>query len=880
MPGWLGSDERWINPSLFFCFFLKPSLIGGYRPHILGISESSFKNSHDKSDVLIDDYNVFFSKTLENANLNVSRVSVFTHKDLIVKERADLMNDTFSSIWLEIGLPRHKKILVCNLYRDWQYLSQDSDSSLATSAQLERWLSFLDQWERAMQENKEIHFMGDTNLDFLKWNNPNQPGSNQRKRLHKLSHAVFDRIFPFGFVQLISVPTRFWPGQEPSGLDHWYSNKPGKLSDIQVNNHGGSDHKLLFGIRYSKAVISKPKIIKKRSYKKFDPFQFLAAIKSISWWEVYSSEDVETATDLFTQKITEILDKMAPIKSIQVRKKYSPWLSPHLKDEMKKRDEAQCVAQETGLEEDWKAYKKLRNSVNNNLKGAKKIWQKEKMTYYSEDSRSTWKHIRSWIGWSSGGPPTKLLDNGILHSKPSELASIMNTFFVDKVENLRRNIPISNLNPLDQVRNLMQRRTCSFGLLPVHPDDIYKIINKLKSSKSCGIDNIDSYILKLAKDDLVPVITHLVNLSIKYRVFPTQWKLAKVIPLHKKEETVIAKNYRPVALLPITSKILERAVFVQLVKYFESNHLLHPSHHGFRSMHNTSTALLQMFDTWLEALENDEISAVIMLDLSAFDVVDHGILIDKLELYGLDTGSLTWFDSCLSGRSQQVFIEGSLSSPLSLEAGVPQGSVLGPLLYILFTNDLPEAIHDHLAEGNSFFNIHCKSCGEICSFADDSTYTISRTATDELNEVIDRKYKDIALYMNANKLVLNTDKTHLLVMATPYQHKHFEDFGIILNTGTEAIEPIYSEKLLGGHITNDFKFNEHLKDNDNSAFKSLTSCVNALAKISSVASFKTRKMVANGIVISKLVYLIQWWGGCSDYLITYLQVLQNRLLDW
>ena len=117
-------------------------------------------------------------------------------------------------------------------------------------------------------------------------------------------------------------------------------------------------------------------------------------------------------------------------------------------------------------------------------------------------------------------------------------------------------------------------------------------------------------------------------------------------------------------------------------------------------------------------------------------------------------------------------------------------------------------------------------------------------------------------------------------MATPYQHKHFEDFGIILNTGTEAIEPIYSEKLLGGHIINDFKFNEHLKDNDNSAFKSLTSCVNALAKISSVASFKIRKMVANGIVISKLVYLIQWWGGCSDYLITYLQVLQNRLLDW
>ena len=549
---------------------------------------------------------------------------------------------------------------------------------------------------------------------------------------------------------------------------------------------------------------------------------------------------------------------MAPIKSFQVRKKYAPWLSPNLKAEMINRDEAQQFAHEVRSEEAWKKYKELRNSVSNKLKGAKKNWQKDKLAEYTSDSRSTWQHVRAWLGWSSGGPPTKLFDNGIMHSKPSDLSRIMNSFFVNKVENLRRNIPVSNLNPLDQVRNLMQKRTCSFGLRPVHPDEIAKIISRLKSSKSCGIDNIDSYILKLVKDELVPVITHLVNLSVKYKVFPNQWKLAKVIPLHKKDDTVLAKNYRPVALLPITSKILERAVFCQVIEYFESNHLIHPSHHGFRSMHNTSTALLQMFDTWLEALENDEISAVIMLDLSAaFDVVDHDILIEKLKLYGLDSATLTWFDSYLSGRSQKVFIEGSLSDSLSLEAGVPQGSVLGPLLYILFTNDLPEATHDHLAEGNSFFNVHCSSCGGICSFADDSTLTISRKNPEELDDIIDKKYKDIARYMTANKLVLNSDKTHLLIMATPYQHKHHQDYGITLNTGHEIVEPIYSEKLLGGHITNDFKFNEHLKENEKSAFRTLTSRVNALAKISKISSFKTRNMVANGIIISQLVYLIQ-----------------------
>ena len=517
--------------------------------------------------------------------------------------------------------------------------------------------------------------------------------------------------------------------------------------------------------------------------------------------------------------------------------------------------------------------KKLRNSVSNKLKGAKKSWQRKKMTEYSLDSRSTWNHVKSCLGWSTGGPPTKLYHNGTVHSKPSDLVEIMNTFFITKIRNLRNNLPHCSSNPLNLVQSIMQQRTCSFTFQPVHPDVISKIIDKLKSSKTCGVDNIDSYVLKLAKHELLPVITHLVNLSIKCKTFPSHWKLSKVIPLHKKEDTILPENYRPVALLPIVSKILEKTVFNQVIEYFESNQLLHPSHHGFRSMHNTSTALLQMFDTWLEALENNDISAVIMLDLSAaFDVVDHEILIQKLQLYGLDVNALAWFKSYLTNRSQQVYIEGSLSKSLSLDAGVPQGSVLGPLLYIIFTNDLPEVVHDHLAEGNSLYSIHCHSCGGVCSFADDSTITVSRADPSELNMIVDMKYKQVEKYMAANKLVLNSKKTHLLIMSTPYRHRNQGNFGINLNTGTEIIQPSYSEKLLGGLITNDFKFNHHLKDNERSVFKSLTSRVNALAKISILSPFKVRKMIANAIVISKLIYLIQWWGGCSEYLINFLQI--------
>ena len=179
----------------------------------------------------------------------------------------------------------------------------------------------------------------------------------------------------------------------------------------------------------------------------------------------------------------------------------------------------------------------------------------------------------------------------------------------------------------------MKHRTCTFKLRACHPDEILEIINKMnKKSKSCGLDNIDAFVLSIAKNELLPAITHIINLSIRDNLFPSKWKCAKIIPLHKKDEVTYPQNYRPVALLPILSKILEKAVYIQLVSYLEENNLLHPSHHGFRSKHNTSTALLHMYDLWIEAIEKEELSAVIMLDMSAaFDVVDHDILIEKNE---------------------------------------------------------------------------------------------------------------------------------------------------------------------------------------------------------------------------------------------------------
>ena len=853
------------------------NIIEGYKPSVLGITESCFKTEHDAQDVQIQDYTLYFASTLDNPDLNASRVSVYVQKDLKVKLRKDLMNDKFSSIWLELGKPRQRKILVCIVYREWQYLNQPDDSSKSITAQLDRWVGYLDQWETAMSSGSEICVLGDINLNFLKWTTSNISTNSHTYKLRSLVTQLFDRILPHGFVQLVSGATRISPGQEPSGLDHFYSNHPEKLSDVQAHFRGGSDHKLIFATRYTKSAISKPRIIRKRSFKDFESLKFIDAIRKTSWWNVYSCDNVEEAVTLMTSKINEILDVMAPLKSFQVRTKFAPWMSQNTKNRIKERDLAQENASKSKSNEDWVKYKALRNTVNSILRSEKKQWQQSKLSEFGNDSSSVWKNIKNWLGWSKGGPPTRLMENGNLCSKPKDLARIMNEFFTSKVKNLRRKLPDSPGNPLDLVRSLMKNRNCSFSIQPVHPDVILKIITDLKATQSCGLDNIDSNIVKLVKHELVPVITHIVNLSIRDKIFPHQWKTSKIIPLHKKKEVIYPENYRPVSLLPIFSKILERAIFVQVVKYLEENCLIHPSHHGFRQNHNTATALLQMLDVWGEAFEDKDISAVLMLDMSAaFDLVDHDLLVKKLALYGFEKNSLSWVTSYLSNRSQQVYVDGALSSPLEVDVGVPQGSILGPLLYIIFTNDLPECVHQHPAQTNTFFNTHCEQCGGICCFADDSTFTISSKDPEYLIEAIADKYKSISTYMSQNKLVLNSDKTHLMVMASSHQHRKYNEFGIYLDTGTEIIEPLEDEKLLGAQLANNFTWNCHIRDDEKSMFKILTAKNNALRKISQVANFKTRKMVASGLITSTLTYIIQAYGSCSDYLLDMLQVQQNR----
>ena len=293
-------------------------------------------------------------------------------------------------------------------------------------------------------------------------------------------------------------------------------------------------------------------------------------------------------------------------------------------------------------------------------------------------------------------------------------------------------------------RKIMQNKTAKISLKFVTVEKVRRLISGLSNSRSVSIDGLDNFAVKVAGPCIAKPLHHIITLSIMQRKFPTNWKIAKIIPLQKnvKLSALDRKNYRPVALLSPLSKILEKVIYEQLYNYFSGNKIFHPSLHGYRKFRSTQTALLELYDKWVHASHTGYFSGSVLLDLSAaFDLVSHKLLLDKLKIYGLHTDFLEWIQSYMSGRYQSVWIDHVYSPCLPCEVGVPQGSNLGPLFFLIFANDLPSLLN----------------C-DMIQYADDSTLTTSGKTVIEVKNKLEGGCESVTNWMQQNQLKLNAEK--------------------------------------------------------------------------------------------------------------------------
>ena len=572
-----------------------------------------------------------------------------------------------------------------------------------------------------------------------------------------------------------------------------------------------------------------------------------------------------------------------------MRKNYTPYLREETKLLM---EERKVLKEEMTRQGD----KVLAKEVKLISKEIKKAVKNDENEYYERglddkvDVSTAWKTANELLGNIKNLAPTaiKVIGNdGMTETvtNPQKLATLFNKYFRRKVETLRaktNNPPV--IPPSERLRKWLQTRDQPpppFALKEIDRKTFRFIMSRMKGKRLHGVDWIDAYSLKIASPLIEDSLFHLVNLSIRQGKFSRYWKPQLIHPFHKKKEKDKVENYRPVSHLVQVGKLVEYAANFQIIEHFTTFDLFHHNHHGSLAHHSTATAVIQLFDSWLQAAEQQKLSAVCLIDQSAaYDLLCHQTLREKLVLYNFNESSISWTMSYLSERSQVVQVESKVSDPLPCDDhGVPQGSVLGGLLHLINSNDFP-ACHDE---------------GEAVVYVDDDSDSVHDADPVKLKNLIQQETENSAAWLSDNRLCVAGDKSKLMVIGTRSLRNQKLTNKMKIQVDGKEVTQSESEKLLGVVINSELTWRTHLYgDNENEGLvPQLSKRIGILKKLSTRMSKDRLKQFASGIFYSKLSYCLPVFGhvfGLESYkesnnrYTSYttadnnrLQVLQNKL---
>ena len=532
-------------------------------------------------------------------------------------------------------------------------------------------------------------------------------------------------MYSSNFTNVIQDATRI-TATSSTLIDVALTSIPANVTNSGSFNTCISDHNLIFTtLRLSsKLPKSSPKLITVRNYKNINLLDLKSDLESVPWNLIDIFDDPDDSAWCWEELLKQTISQHVHPRKVKVRSHNQPWMNGEIRKQLNNRyklfNKAKVSSDKNSKE--WRDYKKLRNICTNLIRDAKaNFWKNEFSS--SNCSKSFWKTVKKFNGSSSTLSTGPLSHKSTIITDDKQKSNLMNSFFANVGERLATKVepqlPISN--------SLIYRVTpCVSQIIP----DVSSFNNAFDSSvklgKACGPDNISAQDLKLCEPIAINVLFKVFKKSVEAVSFPEIWKTAKVTCLHKKGSKKDCNNYRPISLLSISSKVVECFICTMLNSHLENNNLLSPNQWGFRKKSSTEDLLLHMIEKWHLALDNGKSIAVLFIDYQkAFDSVSHDILLNKLSACGISGLLYEYIHSYLRNRSQYTVLNGVKSEKKSVRFGVPQGSILGPNLFSVFVNDMPQVV---------------KKDGDLELFADDTTAVEFWNSIDEAVSKIKKDY--------------------------------------------------------------------------------------------------------------------------------------------
>ena len=661
----------------------------------------------------------------------------------------------------------------------------------------------------------EVILLGDLNVNFF-----------------EVDNVVNECFSTYNLVQVLNEPTR-QTIHTATLLDPIFTTNCDMISTFgTIDCRDISDHKLVYCCLNISIFSPKVRIITQRQFKGINIVSLLADLEKLNWHGLILESDIEKKIKMFNSYLTSLFDVYAPFRSVRVTKRPAPWLNQPIILKMKERDSALQKYKKSRLAADFEYYKQLRNETLSMVRQGQKNIMNNIAT--EKNQKKLWKTLKQLNLCKNNKVdiPQNLSD-------PNDINMYFSNFLRD----------ISNDNCKDQINHYLNNisslgpNVFSFKLASI--DEVSKALDGIKSH-AVGYDNISLLMLNFCRPFIDKYLTHLINATIEKSHFPSAWKISVGKPLPKVSNPTDFSDLRIISILPVLSKVLEKILFSQLSEFFTKNNILPQTQAGFRKGYSTASALAAVTDEIIDALDKKESSLLVLLDYSrAFDTINHKLLCAKFKYYGAAPSAVSLIFSYLSNRTQVVEVDGVKSNAIDILSGVPQGSILGPLLFIFYTADILMSVKN----------------GKVRAYADDTQLSY-RFLSRDINETcrgIDGDLEHIYDLSKQHNLKLNSEKSKVIIF-TSKTSKHFLTENAKVHINGVPLPIVDESRNLGVVFDNELRFRTHVR-------KLMQKCYTSLKFIyanRALLSRQLRKHLCESLVLSHFTYCDFIYFFCLD----------------